>query len=193
MFHGVRFWSPTPPRAERHDSWYVILAPHSPNAQSWLWWLLTGVHSSRSFWQTLRRRQKWTKAIDNLKVCSCQREDAHCRHLVKKAYTTDSPFLYEELGILPRLAWLDGAIRKIIALFPTKEGMKQKHNSTISGHLRVRRMLDAMRRFYYWPHMVDSVYNYVERRPVCPKHCHHSIHQRYYNCFYGKGRSNLLQ
>lgn len=115
-----------------------------------------------------------------------QREGAYSRHLVEKVSAPESPFLYDKFGILTGWAKLDRAIPKFVSLSLRKEVLKQEQDSTIFGHPEARGMCNTMRRFYSWPHMTNEIYNDMERRPSCQKHCQHPNRQRHLQLFLPK-------
>ena len=41
------------------------------------------------------------------------------------------------------------------------------HDSTTAGHLEIRQTLDAITRSYWWPHLKDSVANYIKGCATC--------------------------
>ncbi|GJP45881.1 hypothetical protein CLOM_g5223 [Closterium sp. NIES-68] len=54
--------------------------------------------------------------------------------------------------------------------------IQEVHDSNLSGHFGVDRILKALQRFYYWPDMVTGVQRYVAACPICQRM--KSSHQR---------------
>lgn len=107
-----------------------------------------------------------------------QQDDAHCRRLAKKADPQNSLFVYDKFDISSIRARLDGLIQTLIPASLRKAMLKLELYSTIFGHYGALHKYDTMRRSYYWPHIANYVYVYVQRCLSCQKYRQDPTHQR---------------
>lgn len=108
---------------------------------------------------------------------AAQRDDIQCRHLVKKAGITDSPFPYYKFCVSSKRARLHVAIQNFVSLSLWEMVLKLVQYLTVSRRCREKCMYNKMRRSFCWPHMGNEVYTYVEKCPLRRKLCKHSTHQ----------------
>ena len=47
--------------------------------------------------------------------------------------------------------------------------IQEKHNGSLSGQFGVKKTIELVQRFYYWPKLVKDVTKYVEQCMVCMK------------------------
>ena len=47
--------------------------------------------------------------------------------------------------------------------------IQEKHNGSLSGHFGIRKTMELVQRFCYWPKMSKDITNYVEQCVICLK------------------------
>lgn len=95
-------------------------------------------------------------------LVASQQEDALCWFLIKEADALDRPFLHDKFDVLSKRAKLTVATQKFVLSSIRKEEFRYEHYSTMFDHSGARHISDRMRRSYYWPHIANVVYSYVE-------------------------------
>ena len=118
----------------------------------------------------LLRREELNSPISVDEMLAEQAVDSFCQHALRHmSQHPESPFAYDQHGVVVRRAALDGRLQIVVPSTLRKRLLRIAHHAPVTAHPGRSKMFETLRRDFYWPSMSVDIHHVVEDCDTCAR------------------------